>query len=253
MKYIISILLLFAFVNSNAQTYYVTSVNSTPADNTGNVSISASTDTGAIATKNYVNSLNAQWTVSRTADSANFIFTNGATATQINDNGWALLATSNVSNTATVDFTLPAGYSNYMIDMDTVYAATSGSALWLRVGTPTIQSGGSDYRYSRVGAFSGSSAITYSSGAAEIQVFGTDMPGTGARNSALTGTLIMHQPSDNVLHKKIQMDFTVTGNGGNFYQFQGWGWYQSATAYTVVRIMCSTGNIYGGFRLYGMK
>lgn len=284
MKHIISILLLFTATLSQAQTYVATKVNGTAANSSGDVlirdvdtiyrnagndsivytisgtrySISDATggggaDSATFATKNYVNSLNAQWSVSRTTDSSNFVFTNGATVTQIKDNGWALLATSNVSNTTSVDFTLPAGYSNYIIDMDTVYAATAGAELWVRVGTPTIQSGATDYQYGRIGHFDGTQAITYAATAAQIQLFGGAMPDATTRNRSLAGVVQLHQPADNVLHKKMQYDLSVIGNNNVFYQFQGWGWYKSATAYTVVRIVCSTGNIYGGFRLFGKK
>jgi hypothetical protein len=137
-------------MSARSQVYNAMKVNGVPADNTGNVTISASADSSVYATKNYVNALNAQWSVSRTTDSANFVFTNGSTVTQISDRGWILLGTTVASAASTIDFTgLTTAYSQYRLigyEIDPSY--TSGTELRLRVGTgagPTYATGASDY------------------------------------------------------------------------------------------------------------
>lgn len=213
-----------------------------------------STDSTTFATKAYVDAKDAQWSVSRTTDSSNFIFTNGATATQIKDNGWTLLATSVASNASSVDFTgLTSTYSTYMIIFDELYTSSGGSSLWLRVGTggtPTWISTGSPYITERFVIFGASSAISSNGGDNQIVITG----GLNAtQNEGAAGIIWAYNPSKTSSYKRFHYHHDMKFNDNSISSGFGMGQYESTTAVTALRIMCSTGNIYGTFKLYGMK
>lgn len=254
MKNIISILLLFTATLSQAQTYLVTSVNGTPADNTGDVTVTGGADSATFATKNYVNSLNAQWSVSRTTDSSNFVFTNGATVTQIKDNGWVLLASTTANNATSVDFTgITSTYNTYMIIFDELYTSSAGSSLWLRIGTggsPTWIASGAPYITERFIIFGASTGVTSNGGDNQIQIVG-GLNATQAEGAS--GIIWAYNPSKTSSYKRFHYHHDMKFNDGSLSSGFGMGQYADTTAVTGFRIMCSTGNIYGGFRLYGMK
>ena len=176
---------------------------------------------------------------------------------------WVLLSTVTASNSATVDFTgLSSTYTNYKVVINDLVPATNATTLWARVGTggtPTYQSGGTDYSWTRFFSFVTTTGTTYTSGGsgdgndAQIQV-GTNgnIPNSGS--GALSAEIKIFNPSQSTKFHYIDYEVSFTDIGANHQFVTGQGVYLSTTAVTAFRLQMSSGNIASGtVKTYGLK
>lgn len=170
---------------------------------------------------------------------------------------WELVDTRIASSSAVIDFTgLNSTYTTYKILVSNFVPATNNTILGLRVGTggtPTYQSGASDYSWIRsfaviTGPFGGGANTD------NKILIGSN---GGQSNSATRGyaseiTIVNpSQTTDN--HAIMYQSFSTDSGGGYIYQAGG-GLYLSTTAVTAIRIFMNTGNIASGtFKLYGIR
>lgn len=170
--------------------------------------------------------------------------------------GWILIETQNASGSATIDFTgLSAAYSSYVIIATGISPQTTSTRFYIRFGTggtPTYQSGASDYAY--VGWFLGSSSATpsydVSSGVAQIQlntISNTSGDGYNLRFD-------FPNPSQGTSKHPIRWEGQLLLTNV-IYHVEGSGAYIAAnTPITAIRFFMSSGNIASGnFKLYGIK
>jgi hypothetical protein len=171
--------------------------------------------------------------------------------------GWDLISTAVASSSATIDFTgLNNTYTTYKIVVSNLVPATNNTILGLRVGTggtPTYQSGASDYSWVRL--FS----VPASSGGGGVNTDNKILIGSNGAQSNLasrgySAEITIANPSqttDN--HGVYYTSGSIDSSGLAIYQ-TGWGVYLSTTAVTAIRIFMNSGNIASGtFKLYGIR
>lgn len=168
----------------------------------------------------------------------------------------ALLEQHTASNSATLDFTtgISATYDTYIFELVDVQAATSTANLLMRVGTggtPTYQSGASDYNWaSQVSNSAAVSAALGSGGTTAIELAASC--GSGATD-AVVGTVKLFNPASTTFHKRFTYHIFYANSAGTFSQRPGGGSYVSTTAVTAIRFLMSAGNIAAGtIRMYGV-
>ncbi len=154
----------------------------------------------------------------------------------------------NASAAATIDVPIPAGYSHHRIKFIDILASTANSELWMRIGTgapSVIQSGASDYTHWRSNFGTGQAFITGGLAADSKVVFvGAAMP-TGANGRGFSGTLNVYSPDSTTLNKQFSGDYVLKINAGSLNGGTMHSSYNSNTAITSLRLLCSTGNISG--------
>ena len=139
---------------------------------------------------------------------------------------------------------------------------TNGAEFWIRIGTggtPTYQSGGSDYAWVSNLMYVGGTGTTVSSSNtgdgddSEISMSsGAAGNGTG---SNITGEITIYNPAQSSTYHNIEFRLSLRDAAGSPDQMIiiGSGTYKATTAVTAIRIMFGSGNITSGnFKLYGI-
>ena len=166
------------------------------------------------------------------------------------------ISSATASASATIDFTgLDGAYSSYVIEMDAVIPATNAVEFYIRTGTggtPTYQSGASDYNYSAVEYNTGGVTGNASNGAAfmrcNARTFGT------VAGEEMSGKVNLFNPSNASANKRITGQIAYRDSLAAFTQTVFGGTYRSNTPVTAIRFLFSSGNIASGvFTLYGIK
>lgn len=180
------------------------------------------------------------------------------------DDAMVLISTATASASATIDFTgLSSSYYAYAVIISDVIPATTASNLFMRIGTggtPTYQTGASDYGHGR---------ITHT-----VLVTGTTTTGptvagdgdddhillTGAvlnsASSNCAGSVYIFNPSQATNWHPINSDinYVVDGATDAIASTSVKAVYKNTTAVTAVRFYFSVDNIESGtFKLYGIK
>lgn len=168
-----------------------------------------------------------------------------------------LISSQTASSSATIDFTgLNSTYHTYIIEFSQVVPVTDGQPLYLRVGTggtPTYQSGASDYSWSimfLVHATSPAYGQLGDDADSEIQL--SDNVGNNTLES-VDGRIVFYNPSATSRYHKCTFENNSINGSGVAFTAVGSGIYRSTTAVTALRLLFASGNISSGtFKLYGV-
>jgi hypothetical protein len=171
--------------------------------------------------------------------------------------GWDLISTAIASSSATIDFTgLSSTYSKYVLVISNAVVATNNTAFWLRVGTggtPTYQSGASDYGWSRVFGAAGIAGNTNTTADTKILI-GSNGNQSNLATRSFNCDISIFNPSQTTDNHPISYAGGYIDSAGSYVYQAGYGTYQSTTAVTAIRILSSSGNIASGtFKLYGIR
>lgn len=156
---------------------------------------------------------------------------------------------THTSGVATVDFTsnIDSTYDHYFVEFHNLVPATSATELWLRVQAAAAWQASADYTYTQDDAVA-------DTGVAQDQVVltlatvpMTDVPALGAGHGRLD---FYNYDSGDGSHASFSCDM----NYPNTYikSSRTAGVYLTAEAVTGFRLMMSSGNIKGTFKLYGV-
>ena len=179
--------------------------------------------------------------------------------TALANRGLEVIASSDLSNDATVEFTGfdSSAYDGYLFLLQNVIPATDGQALYLRTSTDggsTYDSGASAYAYSRVQVTMDSvpaQTESGSSGASQMVISGT--VGSGTNEDGLSGTVWMPGPH---LAKRTmaQWHFASIDEDNVRETVTGGGVRLSSADVDAVRFLFSSGNLESGtITFYGMR
>lgn len=176
--------------------------------------------------------------------------------------GWVLIDAKDASG-ATVELETGIGstYEAYEIRFSNFKPATDDVALWMRIGTggtPTYQSGGSDYQYqfTQTNPGAATSTVYFSTGAAQMLLVasGTALGVGNASGEHISGAIRFDNPESSSDFQIFRCETSFLNAGGNFTHSVGGGKYNSATAVTAIRLLFSSGNISSGrIALYGLR
>jgi len=164
---------------------------------------------------------------------------------------FTFLSTVDISNAATVDFTLPSGYDAYYFVLGNVIPDTDGVALRLRTSTDggsTFDSGASDYA-----GLVASAATPSASLFDHIRVSPATSMGNAAGEEGTSGSVLVYFPH---LAKYTQIILYTAGFNSStaFAMVCGGGARVSSADVDAIRFYMGTGNISSGsITLYGMK
>ncbi|MEE8207953.1 MAG: hypothetical protein V3T88_03230, partial [Nitrosomonadaceae bacterium] len=172
--------------------------------------------------------------------------------------GWVLVSSATASDDATIDFTgLDSTYVSYKLVVTTMVSANNNETLFLRIGTggtPTYQSGASDYKWTIYELVDASQVFLNDVADSEIQLTTTNIAGNVA-GEHMDLEVNIARPSQTTNHHSVY--WTLSGRdsaGGRALFATGSGTYLSTTAVTAVRLLLSSGNVTSGdFRLYGLR
>lgn len=180
--------------------------------------------------------------------------------------GWVLISTASASSSATIDFTgLTSTYKTYILVIEDLIPATNATTLYFRVGTggtPTYQSGATDYAFVRglsvspIGAFATNTFLGTGDGNESYILIGSNAGMSNTANATYNGFIRIYDPAQSSVYHSIDYHCTYIDGTGSPYQLIsqfGSGVYLSSTAVTAVRILMNSGNITSGtFKLYGL-
>lgn len=158
---------------------------------------------------------------------------------------WKVIQTQTASASASIDFLLTGGYTQYRIEIIGLISATNIVELWARMGTggtPTYGTGGSDYVHTR------STGVLTSFAAAGTTDSKIVLQGATVGNAStnyLDAEIIINDPSNTARHKSIRHHSHSFSSGGTYYS-QGTGRYVNTAAVTAIRFLMSAGNIASG-------
>jgi hypothetical protein len=170
---------------------------------------------------------------------------------------WVYLSTVTASNAATADVetTFDSTYDMYAIVGVGIYGTTANN-IYIRLKIGGSYQAGTSYRYGAAGI--SSTSITLSgvrdNATDAIRTANTDLLSAASDTTANIIAYIPN-PSSTTTYKSI-FGQAFGGNGGNdaqWAQFVGFARGAATSALTGVRFFNATGNIYGTFRLYGIK
>lgn len=196
--------------------------------------------------------------------SGHFLKTQGAAADPVwaaNQYAVEFIESQTASASATIDFeTLSTDYYKFIIDFDGVLPTTDGVEFEMRFGTggtPTYQSGASDYAYAK-SLHGGANADTgdYDGAHTAIRLTGSSSNwdlGTAA-NEDRSGTIEVINPHNASAPTHAFFKHSGRGSGALYYYASGSGMYLADTAVTAIRLMMNSGTIATGtFKLYGVR
>lgn len=230
-----------------------------------NVPTASATNRGALSSTDWSTFNNKQDTISLTTtgtSGAATLIANTLNIPQYTTPAMVLLSTATASNSATIDFTgLTSTYKNYKVIISSAVPATTGVTMWMRVGTggtPTYQSGASDYSwtYNCNTVTLGGTAygnIAFGDGAdAQILCSIASSISTVQTGAAYNATIFCFDPTQATRTKYFRTFSEWTGASAQA-SFDGGAIYLSTTAVTALRFLFSSGNIASGtFELYGI-
>ena len=158
---------------------------------------------------------------------------------------WKHIQTQTASSSASIDFLLTGGYTQYKIEILNLVSATNIVELWARMGTggtPTYGTGASDYVHTRSTGVTTSFA---SAGATDSKIVMQGATIGNASTNYFNGELAIVDPANTSHHKGIRHESFSFSSGGTYYT-QGTGRYANTAAVTAIRLLLSSGNIASG-------
>jgi len=170
---------------------------------------------------------------------------------------WELLGTASASASSSVDFetSINSTYHAYKILIAGLVPASDAVDLFLRIGTggtPTYQSGASDYGWAITTTETGNVGSGLSDDADSEVAIATGV-GTGA-NEDLCGEITIYDPSNTGFNTMVTYNISQRTSAALTRTTVGAGQYLADTAVTAIRLIMSSGNIASGeFRLYGLR
>ena len=173
--------------------------------------------------------------------------------------GMTLIATQTASADSTIDFAnnLDSTYEAYVVVFSGTVPATDGARFQLRIGTggtPTYQSGASDYSWSTDYTVPGAASGGAVASDAEIELIGTALTVGNATGEHIAGRVFIHSPSDTNLHTYVEAQLVGKNTSAGLFIANTAGSYNATTAVTSLRFLFSSGNITSGeFKLYGLQ
>lgn len=181
----------------------------------------------------------------------------GATALEFAavSSDYVLLATTNASNVASVSFDgyFSATYQNYIILLSDYYHATSGSGMYMNFRRSNADVTAANYATIALNYQTGGADSQISTGQNQFNIF----LGGSANNSATSAsarTITIFNPLSTTSHKPMTYTGWSVRSDGNIFVTCGSGQLSdNANALSGVSFSSSSGNIYGNFKLYGLK
>jgi hypothetical protein len=198
------------------------------------------------------------WFIPRADGTANQVIeTDGAGALSFvtpSGGAWAYLGIVTATGAATVDFEslISATYDNYQIVCNGFSPDGDSVDVNLRVGTggtPTYQTSAYSWGYARTTEL-GTASLAGSASDGDIKLMNS--MGTDAVDAS-DGVINVFNANDASYPTNITWDLSGGGGGGvgELMRWHGGGRWETATAITALRVMATSGNISGVFRLYG--
>jgi len=172
---------------------------------------------------------------------------------------WTYISTATASTSATIDFTgIDSTYNVYVITASYVIPTTDDTDMYFRIGTggtPTYQSGASDYGWS----FGGGTAAG-SQGGGDIADSEIELVNNGTNNGLGTNTneswsaiVYVFEPSNSSINTRLFYQVSYEDAGAREVALYGQGVYLATTAVTAFRFILSSSTIASGvFKLYGI-
>lgn len=170
--------------------------------------------------------------------------------------GAVLLSTVNASAAATVDFTsgITSTYKAYKIVGVDIAPSTDAVELGLRVSEDsgsTWKSSSGDYYHSGYSTTSGGLAGAFSGQTS------TYIPLGGSYDNAASSSglieIVVQNPAGSTYRKNFKYEASHFRDGGNSSWTAGQGLYTGTAAINGLRLLMSSGNISGTFKLYGLQ
>jgi hypothetical protein len=214
----------------------------------GNVGIGTSSPTSPLTVDGKIES-----------QSGGFKFPDGTTQTTAatsGSGGLVLLATVNASGASSVTFGstyITSTYNKYVIEFDSLLAATSAENLELQVSSnngSTWQTSG--YSYSGYG-YNQATGTIYSASTTGTYIDIADGETlTNTAHNVASGTIKFASPSG---ADKTMFDYKLSGydNSNAIFAASGGGFYNTAGAMNAIKIFMHSGNLSGNFHLYGLS
>lgn len=157
-----------------------------------------------------------------------------------------VLATLTPSSAATVEITsvITSVYSKYEIELQNVIPATDAVSFFVRTSSnngATWDSGSSDYDWYTV-----SSSVTSTPADGEMRPIGVQTVGSDTNETGLTGTMILHNPSNTTKYKTLESHMSYIDTSGVLRSFPAFCRRLSTAAITGVQLAFHSGNIESG-------
>ena len=213
----------------------------------GNVGIGTSAPSNPLSVNGIIQSL-----------TGGFKFPDGTTQTTAStgSGGMILLATVNASGASSVTFNstyITSTYNKYVIEFDSLLAATNADNLELQVSSnngTTWQTSG--YSYSGYGYNQGTGTIYSASTTATYIDIANGQTLTNTAHNVAAGTIKFASPSGS---DKTMFDYKISGydSSNNIFSASGGGLYNTAGTINAIKIFMQSGNISGNFHLYGLS
>lgn len=168
---------------------------------------------------------------------------------------WERLSTATASASATIDFTLPAGYRHYVVVLSHVVPATDGVDLWLRTSTDggsSFDAGASDYRWG-VLRRSGTGAAWVEDTADSEITLNSDLAIGNLSTEGIHGEVLVINPAA-AAYCSILAEMSWFSTATAMYTGQAFGQRVTAADVDAIRFLMSSSNIASGtFELWGMS
>jgi hypothetical protein len=172
--------------------------------------------------------------------------------------GLEFISTTDISNVATVDFTLPSGYDAYQFVLGNVVPATDSTALYIRTssnGGSSFDAGQYDYAYAHsyydmdVGNSEESKARS-----ADYQIEATrSFVGSASGETGISGDVRVYFPSLSA-RTLVYGSLVFQNDSARHVKNEFGGARLSSASADAVRFLFNTGNLESGtITLYGMK
>jgi hypothetical protein len=159
------------------------------------------------------------------------------------------LSSQTASNSTSLDFELGLDDTEFAyieFILTDILPASDGATLWGRVKDSTYQADASDYMWSTVANYVGTTDPTASSADSEVEITRSGQSPGNATNEGYSGQLTLHKPSSSS-HKWMSFRGGNVRTDGSPANVDGFGKYIGSTnAITGLRFLFSTGNITSG-------
>lgn len=164
----------------------------------------------------------------------------------------ALLSTVTASSSATADIetTFNSTYDTYLLIANDIQPSVNGDSIWVRmkIGGAYVSTG--TYRYV-LNSISGTGVGTGNTFASQTATEINLLLSTGNTETANLVAYI-YRPSGTTNQKTMSWQGQTGASGGQMTGSTGSAGNSGTSALTGIRFLCSTGNISGTFRLYGI-
>jgi hypothetical protein len=183
--------------------------------------------------------------------------TNGSGVLSFNSpsSDFVLLATTSASNTASVTFDgyFSATYQNYIIFLSDYYHTSSGSSMRMRFRRSNADVTASNYATIALNYQTGGADSQVTTGQTSFDIFLGGSLGTSATDGNAK-TITIFNPLNTTTNKVMTYYGWGVRPDGNIFTSNASGQLSNnADALSGVSFFASSGNLYGNFKLYGLK